>query len=309
MMSGQLELDLPVDSPMIGKIKNERALMAYNFFSLSRERVTELPIYDDGVVRIEVTGTKHGVANIWDKELLIYLISLLQDKLNRGESPTQTLTFTVHDFLRITGTKVAGTAYDRVEESLTRLKSTLIRTNIEWGGEGEDVGISWIGDYRIQYRRGRNGEKVMRSITIEFAGWLYRAIVKGKRILTYDPRYFQLPPIEKRLYEIARAHCGHQKAFKIGLEKLWRRVGTDNDLRRFKAQLITISKRKFPLPEYGFSVIDPRRYNLDPRMPPPPGRTPLKQLMVFFWRTDRLASMPIFSIAPEVSDDFPQTDL
>jgi hypothetical protein len=60
MMSGQLELDLPVDSPMIGKIKNERALMAYNFFSLSRERVTELPIYDDGVVRIEVTGTRHN---------------------------------------------------------------------------------------------------------------------------------------------------------------------------------------------------------------------------------------------------------
>ena len=32
-------------------------------FSLGRDRITELPVYNDGKVWIEVTGTKHGVPN------------------------------------------------------------------------------------------------------------------------------------------------------------------------------------------------------------------------------------------------------
>ena len=88
-MSDQLTFDLDADrdndSPLIGTAKNEKTLMAFNFFSLTREHQTELPRYDDGKYTIEVEGTKHGVASIWDKEVLIYLESLLQDRINRGE--------------------------------------------------------------------------------------------------------------------------------------------------------------------------------------------------------------------------------
>src|SRR4051812_34424735 len=114
----QLALDLSVDSPLIGKVKTDRRLMVWNFFSLTRDRVTELPVYDDGQVRIEVTGSKHGIATIWDKEILIYLASLVQDKINRGEQVSPTLTFTAHDVCRVIGVKVAGTAYDRIEQGL-----------------------------------------------------------------------------------------------------------------------------------------------------------------------------------------------
>src|SRR4051812_44346315 len=64
------QLQLALDSPLFGRVKNDRTLMIWNFFSLSRDRVTELPAYDNGHVRIEVAGTKHGVATIWDKEIL-----------------------------------------------------------------------------------------------------------------------------------------------------------------------------------------------------------------------------------------------
>ena len=59
-MSNQLDLDLDLDndSPLLGSTKNERTLMAFSFFSLSRDRLTELPIYDDGKHWIEITGTK-----------------------------------------------------------------------------------------------------------------------------------------------------------------------------------------------------------------------------------------------------------
>jgi len=84
MQPDQLALNLHLDSPLMGKAKNDRNLMVYAWFGLNREKQTELPVYDDGKVRIEVTGTKHGVANIWDAELLIYLASIIQGHCQLG---------------------------------------------------------------------------------------------------------------------------------------------------------------------------------------------------------------------------------
>lgn len=301
-MADQLTFDL--DSPLVGKVKNDRNTMVFNFFSLSKERVTKLPVYDDGQVRIEVNGTEKGVATIWDKEILIYLASIIQDKMNRGEEVGRRITFTAHDLFRITGTKPTGGAYDRLLEGLERLQGTQIKTNIETGGEGEDGAFSWITDYKVRYRRASaDGEKVMKAITIEICDWLFRAILRDGKMLTYDPGYFKLPPIEKRLYEIARAHCGNQKGFRIGLEKLYSRVGTDNDLRRFKSTLVSMGKKSRPLPEYGMMVIDPRRFGLDRKAPPPTGRTPLKAYQVYFFRTNNLSGMLLPEQAPVVDDE------
>src|SRR3954464_10400323 len=159
-MSSQLVFDLDLDrdndSPLLGTAKNERTLMAYNFFSLTRDYQTELPYYDDGKVSIEVVGTKFGIANIWDKEVLIYLESLLQDRINRGETPSPIFQFTANDLFRITGSHPGGSAYERLEGALKRLKGTMVTTNLlddddEEGGE--TGGFSWIDDYRLKWRK------------------------------------------------------------------------------------------------------------------------------------------------------------
>jgi plasmid replication initiation protein len=244
-MSDQLTFDLDADrdndSPLIGTAKNEKTLMAFNFFSLTREHQTELPRYDDGKYTIEVEGTKHGVASIWDKEVLIYLESLLQDRINRGEAPSPIFQFTANDLFRITGSHPGGSAYERLEGALKRLKGTMVTTNLLDDDDegGETGGFSWIDDYRIKWRKNKNGEKSMQAVSVILGRRLYKAILKRQQILTYDSRYFQLKPLEKRLYEIARAHVGKQPGFKMGLEKLRLRVGTQNDLRRFKAELVS----------------------------------------------------------------------
>ncbi|TWB82876.1 plasmid replication initiation protein [Nitrospirillum amazonense] len=299
------QLALALDSPLIGKVKNDRLVMVFNFFALSKETVTELPVYDDGTVRIEVTGTKHGVANIWDKEVLIYLVSLIQDKLNRGEPVSPRLTFTGHDFFRVVGIHATNTAYQRLEDALKRLQSTQVLTNLETGGEGETGAFSWVLDYRINYRRDKDGGKTMKSLTVQLCDWLYRAVVKDRKILTYHPDYFKLSPTEKRLYEIARAHCGNQGAFKMNIEKLRLRVGAESDLKVFKARLVALAKKRQALPEYGLTVVDPRRWGRDRNAPPPPGRTPLKSHMVYFFRTDSLSAMAPFDQAPEFPDAQP----
>jgi plasmid replication initiation protein len=294
---------LPFDSPLIGKVKNDRTVMVWNFFALTKDRVTELPIYDDGQVRIEVVGTKYGVATIWDKELLIYAASLIQERRARGELVSATLTFTAHDFFRVAKASPGGSAYERLEAGLLRLQSTTIRTNIETGGEGTDKAFSWVENYELHYRKDRKtGEKMLKSISITLCPWLFRALERHTTILTYDPTFFDLPPLEKRLYEIARAHCGDQPAFKIGIEKLQKRVGSECDLKKFKLLLTRIAARRKPLPEYGLSVVDPKRARaLDRRQPVAPGRTPLRSYMVFFFRLDHIAKAT-FDAAPELPE-------
>jgi plasmid replication initiation protein len=307
-MTEQFDLDfvLDLDSPLCGNAKNERTLMVYNWFALSREKQTELPIYDDGKACIEVKGTSYGVANIWDKELFIYLASLMQDRINRGETVGRSFQFTAHDYFRITGTKPNGSAYNRLEESLVRLKSTTIRTNLldNDGRGGRMEAFSWLDSVSFKWRQNRGGEKIMQAIRVEMGERLFNAILKNKRMLTYDAAYFQLSPLEKRLYEIARAHCGQQRGFKMNIEKLRLRIGTQNDLRRFKAELVKISKRKNQLPGYGLMLNDPRvARSLDAKVPPPAGRTPLKSYMVFFFRTDRLSLMPSVHDVPVIDED------
>jgi plasmid replication initiation protein len=293
------------DSPLVGKVKGDRNTMRFNFFSLRREKETELPRYDDGKTWIEVVGTKHGVASIWDKELLVYSASLLADKMNRGEKLQPRITFTAHDFFLTTGSTPGGSAYERLEESLARLKSTFIRTNIETGGEGEDRGFGWLDEYKILYRRGRDGQKHMRAVELTLCAWLFRAIVQDKHFLTYSPKYFELPPVAKRLYEIARS--GPPGGFRMNLGKLRNRVGTTQDLRRFKAELAAFSRHKRSLPDFGLALIDPRlRRALDKGFPKPAGQTPLKAWMVAFYPTSNISSLQPLEAMPMLEEDEPE---
>jgi plasmid replication initiation protein len=239
------------DSPLQGTVKNDRRMMVWNFFSLDTSRSrTETITYHDGEVSIEVRAGPLGMATMADKELLIYIASLMVEKMNRGATPGAVFSFTAHDFFRVCGTAAAGTAYDRIKGALDRLQGTQVKTNIETGGEGRDEWFSWIKTARLDYRRTAGGKRILKGVTVELCDWLYRAILKDNRMLTYDRKYFELTPLERRVYEIARAHCGHQRGFCINLDKLRLRVGVESDLRRFKYDLRKIADAG-RIPEYG----------------------------------------------------------
>lgn len=305
----QLALELvQQDSPLTGKVKGDRNTMVFAFFSLTKEKVSELPRYDDGRTRIEVVGTRHGVATIWDKEILVYCASLLAEKMNRGEAPTPKIVFTAHDFLQATGSTTGGGNYERLEESLVRLSSTLVRTNIETGGEGEDRGFGWISDYRIVYRRSRDGKKSMRAVEVTLCDWLFRAVVKDRHLLTYTPKYFELSPLAKRLYEIARS--GPPQGFRISLPKLLARVGAQQTLRRFKSVLKEYSDHKKSIPDYAIGLIDPSiRRALDGNYPKEVASS--KATLVAFYPTTAIAKLVPNEQLPilEEEDDMADTPL
>ena len=249
------------DSPLTGSVKGETSLMEFPFFSLSKNgRTTNGLNFTDGAVTIQIRAANDAIATIYDKDILIYLASLMVEKINAGEVPEQTFTFTAHDYLRVTGRNRSKRDYERLASAIERLQGTQIKTNIEAGGEGITGFFSWIEKAQINYTKDQSGRRVMKSITLRVCDFIHRAILKDKSFLTYHPDYFSLAPLERRIYEIARKHCGRQEFFKISLERLHQKVGSENALRGFKAQLEDAIKRDV-IPEYHIQILD------DPRSP------------------------------------------
>ncbi|HGJ5869578.1 replication initiator protein A, partial [Arsenophonus nasoniae] len=62
----------------------------------------------------------------------------------------------------------------------------------------------------------------------------YQAITKTK-VLQISPDYFRIrKAIDRRIYEIARKHCGNQHEFIISLEKIYLKTGSVLSIRLFK---------------------------------------------------------------------------
>ena len=105
------QVDLFLDQLADAPVKDERALMEFPFFSLQkRPRMTPF-VFDDGTVKIEIQPGHKGIATIWDKDILIYLTSLVNERIEHGQfdadAPVsvqdRTIKFSAYDFLKVTG--------------------------------------------------------------------------------------------------------------------------------------------------------------------------------------------------------------
>ncbi|MXP65270.1 RepA family protein [Roseomonas sp. M0104] len=248
------------DSPLRGKVRGQRSVMAYPFFHLGKTAPSrEVLRYDDGQVRIEVAPGPAGIATIYDKDLILYIASLMAEKLRRGElrpddpKPDREFTFTAHDFFRVAGRDTAGKAYDRLLQMLQRLQGTQVRTNIEMAGEGTDGVFSWIDAVNTRYRRNARKEKELVSVSVTLCAWLYRGILSDTRLLTFADEYFDLAPLERRLYEIAKSEDVDEAGWSIGIEDLHARVGTRGLLRHF-GQFLTELEQSQRLIEFDIGL-------------------------------------------------------
>ena len=77
----------------------------------------------------------------------------------------------------------------------------------------------------------------MDAVEVTLSEWLYRAVL-GKEVLTLHRDYFRLSSsIDRRLYELARKHCGRQRRWQIDLALLQKKSGSRSDLREFREQI------------------------------------------------------------------------
>jgi plasmid replication initiation protein len=83
----------------------------------------------------------------------------------------------------------------------------------------------------------------MASIELTLSEWLYNAIV-ATEVLTLSRDYFRLRKgLERRLYELARKHCGLQAKFTISLETLLKKSGATCSIREFRRQIRDFPRR------------------------------------------------------------------
>ena len=230
--------------------KHDLASMEHPLFSLSTRPDRRILSYEHRGTEITITPSVKGRATIFDADILIFCISQLMAGINAGRATTRTLTLTAHDLLLATGRETSGDAYRRLKDAFERLAGTRITTNIATGPRADPVevtsGFGLIEAWEI-VRKTRGGRMV--SVSVTLSDWLYNAVL-AKSVLTLSREYFSLrKPLERRLYELARKHCGAQPAWSVSVAVLAKKSGSNSPVRVFRAMLREIIKRD-GLPDY-----------------------------------------------------------
>jgi plasmid replication initiation protein len=229
--------------------KDDIASMEHPLFSLSTRPDRRILRYEHRDTVVEITPSVKGLATIHDKDVLIYCISQLISAVNAGNPVSRILHLKAYDLLVATNRETSGDGYRRLREAFERLSGTRIVTNLETGGVETTSGFGLIDAWEI-VRRTRKGRMI--SVSVTLSDWLYRAVL-AKSVLTLSRDYFRLrKPLERRLYELARKHCGSQKGWQIGLETLRIKSGSTSPLRVFR-KMVRDSVAADHLPDYRLS--------------------------------------------------------
>ena len=214
--------------------KGDLATMEHPVFSLSTRPDRRVLAYAHNDVQITVTPSVRGLATIHDKDILIFCVSQLMAALNQGRQISRTITLKAHDLLVATNRETSGDAYRRLKEAFERLAGTRITTNIVTGEKEVTTGFGLIETWEIE-RRTRGGRMI--SVAVTLSEWLYRAVL-AKSVLTLSRDYFRLrKPLERRIYELARKHCGRQPSWIASVDLLLKKSGSASPRRVFRAML------------------------------------------------------------------------
>lgn len=250
LVAGDKSLDFFVCDIIDAKPKSDLGTMEHPVFSLSTKRKDlKAKIYQHNNVKISVIPSVLGCATILDKDILIYAIGQLTEGINRGRNVQRKVRITAYDYLKSTGRATGGREYERLIEGLKRLQGTTIHTNMPMGNKFINHGFGLIEEYRIISKALSNGKQVLESIEITLSEWLFNA-VKSHKILTLSKDYFAIGrPLERRMYELARKHCGRQPEWKISLKLLHKKFGSESTLIKFRQNIKQMILRD-TLPEY-----------------------------------------------------------
>jgi plasmid replication initiation protein len=236
--------------------KADMASMEHPVFSLSTKPDMGTRRYERGDNWIQIAPSRYGLATVHDRDILIYCISQCIGALNEGRKVNRHVRFKAHDLLVATNRQTSGRGYELLRDALRRLKGTEIETSIRQGGKEHLSAFGLISTFEI-VRETREGR--MLDIEITLADWVFDAI-QNNNVLTLNRQYFFLrKPLERRLYEIARKHCGAQPVWKVGLELLRDKCGsgsTVKEFRRLLGKIIADDSQHGHMPDYGFLIED-----------------------------------------------------
>ena len=240
------QLDFFVADILDAAPKDDMASMEHPLFAL-KAGDKRVRVYERNGSTVTIMPGHYGCATIHDKDLWIYCISHLVEAINRGRDDVgRTIRFTAYDFLVATNRPTAGVGYQRMAEALGRLAGTRIETNIATDGQRERAGFGLVDSWRVIER---DHDDRMVAVEITLPDWLWRSI-KAKHVLTLSRDYFRLrKPLDRRIYELARKHCGAQPKWRVSLATLHEKSGSTAPLRNFRGDIKKLAESN-ELPDY-----------------------------------------------------------
>lgn len=250
-------------------IKDDLASMEFPLFSLAKQKDTATREFRRGNKIVRIIPSSVGAATVFDKDLLLYVASQIVAGIKQGLPVSRSVQVETRDFLLGTKRSDGGASFDRIIDMLRRLRGTTIETNIPTGKEKitQTDGFAMIDNYRVlsqeniayKKKNPKTGvyedfeiERVL-SFSVTLSEWLYNALLNFE-VLTLSPRYFELTSsIDRRLYELARKHCGEQVMWKINIDLLAEKIGTTRERFKLRANIRDAIKSD-ALPEYRIAL-------------------------------------------------------
>lgn len=251
--------------------KGDMTSMEHPVFSLSTKPDMRPRRYERGQNWIEISPSRYGLATVHDRDVLIYCISQCIAALNEGRQVSRSMRFKAYDLLVATNRQTSGRGYELLKDAMRRLQGTQIETNLRQGGK-EYFKLFGLVDAAEIVRETRDGR--MLDVEITLSDWVFDAI-ENNHVLTLSRRYFFLrKPLERRLYELARKHCGAQSQWTVGLEILRDKCGSGSTVREFRrlvAKIIEDDELHNHMPDYVFTLgeekvlVQPKRLEASPQ--------------------------------------------
>ena len=238
-------------------LKDDMASMESPVFTLSKKPDTKIRHYSYNDIELTIIPSILGHATIYDKDILIYAISKVMQAKNQGQPISKYIIFEAQEALRFIRRTAkngnpGGKDYRSLEMALQRLQGTQLKTSIPTGGIIQTKIFSLVDSVTI-HRESKDGRVI--EWGLEFSDWTWNAL-NSNEVLTLHKDYFRLrKPLEKRIYELARRHCGQQNQWKIGLENLLIKSGSATTKNKFKQMIRAIEKTDH-LPDYHITIDD-----------------------------------------------------
>ena len=233
--------------------RDKRETMNKPFFALSDKPSFEPMEYTSPEIDIIITGSKpYGIATLKDADILIWIISQMIEKRDRGEKVEQKIRFHAHNCLRGVYRRTDGRQYQLFERALKRLMTTTVDITLKdstTGRRKRSKPFHWL-YYDLIY----DDKDRVSWIEAVLPSWLYEGVMKQGNVLTIDKRYMLLDSnIERALYKIARVHVGDGRKnngqWKFRMRQLYELTGSTQRFSNFAIQVRRAVERD-QLPEY-----------------------------------------------------------
>jgi plasmid replication initiation protein len=184
---------------------------------------------------------------------------------NNGEKISNKVRFNAYEMLRATGRKTGGVEYRRLGDAFLRLTGTVFKTDVKTGGKRETRFFSML-DSGSGFVFKDDERMRLDFCEVVLSEWVMRSI-EANEVVTISNDYFQLrKPLERRIYELARKHCGNQKQWKIGLSNLKTKTGSNSPLKLFRHKIRKLIEQDH-IPFYRFELDENDNVVFRPRKP------------------------------------------